>query len=115
MPTVQFMIKPILKPKRDVDFRNIIFSGKEILDMFKHLENLKRQWGMSIGGRNYIKKISQHDFAIIERYVKETYKPEEKAEEIEIPKFPREHLEYQYKIVKIMKSYGYSVYVSKKR
>ena len=37
---VQFTIIPILKPKGDLDFRNIIFSGKETLQMFSHLDNL---------------------------------------------------------------------------
>lgn len=68
-PTVQFVIAPVLKPKTSVDFRNLIFSAKYTLDMFKHLENLKRQWGMSIGGRNYIRKITMHDYEIIEKAI----------------------------------------------
>jgi len=51
---IQFAIKPILKPISDVDFRNIIFSGKEDLDMFSHLDNLKKQWGMSLYRLNEI-------------------------------------------------------------
>jgi len=110
---IQFTIKPISKPKSDVDFRNIIFSGKAPLDMFNHLENLKRQWGMSIGGRNYIRKITQHDYDIINMEIQKTLKPEIKKEEIEIPKFPRKHLEFQFKLVKILKSYGYQVHVAR--
>lgn len=111
-PTVQFVITPVLKPKTSVDFRNLIFSGKYTLDMFKHLENLKRQWGMSIGGRNYIRKITMHDYEIIEEAIKATFKPEIR-EEIELPKFPRKHLEIQFKLVKILKSYGYQVHVAR--
>jgi len=110
---VQFTINPILQPKGDVDFRNIIFSGKEALDMFSHLDNLKKQWGMSIGGRNYIKKISLHDFQIIEKALRITYKPEAEEKEMEIPKFPRKHLAIQFKLVKILKSYGLKVHVAR--
>jgi hypothetical protein len=111
---IQFAIKPILKPKSDVDFRNMVFSGKDTLEMFSHLENLKKQWGMSIGGRNYIKKISEHDFTIIENAIQQTFKPEvKKEEEIEVPKFARKHLETQFKLVKILKSYGQQVHVAR--
>jgi len=111
---IQFTIKRILIPKSDVDFRNIIFSGKDALEMFSHLENLKKQWGMSIGGRNYIRRISKHDFTIIENAIQQTFKPEvKKEEEIEIPKFPRKHLETQFKLVKILKSYGQQVHVAR--
>ena len=109
---VQFVIEPILKPRSDVDFRNIIFSGKDALEMFGHLDNLKKQWGMSIGGRNYIRKISLHDFQIIENALRHTFKPEAK-EEVEIPKFPRVHLATQFKLVKILKSYGLKVHVAR--
>lgn len=110
---VQFVIKPVLRPRGDVDFRNIIFSGKDTLDMFEHLDNLKKQWGMSIGGRNYIKKISLHDFEIIEKALRDTFKPEPKEEEVEIPRFPRVHLATQFKLVKILKSDGFRVHVAR--
>ena len=108
---VQFAIKPILKPRRDLDFRNIIFCGKNTLEMFEHLDNLKKQWGMSIGGRNYIRKISLHDSEIIEKALRYTLKPEAKEEEVEIPKFPRVHLSTQFKIVMILKGYELNVHV----
>lgn len=109
---IEFTIEPILKPKSDVDFRNIIFSGKNALNMFSHLENLKRQWGMSIGGKNYIKQISQHDFQIIEDALKQL--PESEAKEpVEVPKFSREHLTNQFKLVKILKSYDLKVHVAR--
>lgn len=111
-PDVQFKIRPVFKPKRFVDFRNIIFSGKEPLDMFKHLDNLKRQWGMSIGGRNWIKRITQHDLDIIEDELRGKILEEEEVPEI-APKFARKHLEIQFKLVKIMKSYGYTVHVAR--
>jgi len=111
---IQFAIKPMVKPKSDVDFRNIVFSGKDALEMFSHLENLKKQWGMSIGGRNYIRRISKHDFIIIEKAIQETFRPEvKKEEEIEVPEFPRKHLETQFKLVKILKSYGNQVHVAR--
>lgn len=110
---VQFVIEPILKPGGDVDFRNIIFSGKDTLEMFEHLDNLKKQWGMSIGGRNYIRKISLHDFQIIEKALRHTLKPEAEEEKMEIPEFPRVHLATQFKLVKILKSYGLKVHVAR--
>ncbi|MDI6846952.1 MAG: hypothetical protein QMD23_02320 [Candidatus Bathyarchaeia archaeon] len=110
---VQFVIELILKPRGDVDFRNIIFSGKDSLEMFGHLDNLKKQWGMSIGGRNYIRKISLHDFEIIEKALRHTLKLEAKEEEGEIPKFPRVHLATQFKLVKILKSYRLKVHVAR--
>lgn len=82
---IQFTIKPLLKPKSDVDFRNIIFSGKETLELFSHLDNLKKQWRMCIGGKNYIKKISMNDFKIIERALQLTSKLEAEEEKVEIP------------------------------
>lgn len=109
---VQFTIKPILKPKSEVDFRNIIFSGKETLEMFSHLDNLKKQWGMSIGGKNYIRRISLHDFQIIEKVALLTHKPEVE-ESVEIPKFPRKHLANQFKLVRILRSYGLRVHVAR--
>lgn len=109
---IEFTIKPLLKPKGDVDFRNLVFSAKDPLNMFSHLDNLKKQWGMSIGGRNYIRRISQHDFSIIENTIRQTFKPEVKEEEIEVPKFPRKHLETQFKLSKILKSYGLQVHVA---
>jgi len=110
---VQFTIEPVLKPKSDVDIRNIIFAGKESLDMFSHLDNLKKQWGMSIGGKNYIKKISSHDFQIIEKAFRLTFEPKAEEEKVEIPQFPREHLATQFKLVKIFKSYGLKVHVAR--
>lgn len=110
---VQFVIEPILKPRGDVDFRNIIFSGKDALEMFGHLDNLKKQWGMSIGGRNYIRKIGLHDFQIIEKALRHTFKPEAREEEVEIPEFPRVHLATQFKLVKTLKSYGLKVHVAR--
>lgn len=109
---IQFTIKSLLKPKSDVDFRNIIFSGKETLELFSHLDNLKKQWGMSIGGRNYIKPLSTHDFQIIEKSLRKTHRPEIE-EEVEIPKFPRQHLANQFKLVRILKSYGLKVHVAR--
>ena len=111
-PDIQFEIKPVLLPKKTVDFRNIIFSGKESLDMFKHLKNVKKQWGMSIGGRNYIKKITPHDLQIIQRELCGKALEEEETPEYE-PRFARKHLEMQFKLVKIMKSYGYKVHVAR--
>jgi hypothetical protein len=110
---IQFVIEPLLKPRGDVDFRNIIFSGKDTLEMFEHLDNLKKQWGMSIGGRNYIRKISLQDFKIIERALRHTLKPEAEEVEVEIPKFSRMHLATQFKLVKILKSYGLRVHVAR--
>lgn len=110
---VQFVIKPVLKPRGNVDFRNIIFSGKDALEMFGHLDNLKKQWGMSIGGRNYIRKISLRDFQVIEKALRDTFKPEAKEEDVEMPKFPRVHLATQFKLVKILKSYRLRVHVAR--
>ena len=107
---IQFIIEPLVVPKTDIDFRNIIFSGKDNLDMFKHLVNLKKQWGMSVGGRNYIKPISRHDFEIIQTALKQPSEPEE---EVPVPKFSRKHLEIQFKIVRILKSYGNKVHVAR--
>lgn len=109
---IQFRIKPVTKPKSDVDFRNIIFSGKDALDMFSHLDNLKKQWGMSVGGKNYIKQITPHDFQIIRNSLGE---PQEfEAEGLATtPKFSRRHLTNQFKLVKILKSYGLRVHVAR--
>jgi len=111
-PDIQFKIKMIFPPKTPVDFRNIIFSGKKTLDMFSHLENIKRQWGGSIYGRNYIKKITQHDLEIFEHALRGKVPEEEQVPET-APEFARKHLEMQFKLVKIMKSYGYSVHVAR--
>ena len=111
-PTVQFKIEPLVKPKKIVDFRNLIFYGKDPLDMFKHLDNLKTQWGMSIGGKNYIKRITPHDYKLVEEAIKKTFEPEAKKEEVEVPEFRRKHLEAQFKLVKILKSYDYQVHVA---
>jgi hypothetical protein len=109
---IQFKIKPYIKPKTDVDFRNIVFSGKNTLDMFSHLSNLKKQWGMAIGGRNYIKQISPHDLQIIQDALE---KPQEfEAEEaIVVPEFSRYHLTYQFELVRILKSYSLRVHVAR--
>jgi hypothetical protein len=109
---VQFKIEPFIKPKTDVDFRNIIFSGKNSLEMFRHLDNLKKQWGMSIGGRNYIKPISSHDFEIIQSALEQ---PQELGieEPVTVPKFSRDHLTNQFKLVRILKSYGLKVHVAR--
>jgi len=109
---IQFVIERFVKPRNDVDFRNIIFSGKSALDMFSHLENLKKQWGMSVGGKNYIKEITNHDFEII-RNALEQPRESESEKPVEIPKFSRDHLANQFKIVKIMKSYGLRVHVAR--
>jgi len=110
-PDIQFKIRQVLLPKTPVDFRNIIFSGKSTLDMFSHLDNVKRQWGMSIGMKNYIKKITQRDLQIFEDAIKGKA-PEEEVSET-APEFERKHLEIQFKLVKIMKSYAYSVHVAR--
>lgn len=90
---IQFIIEPLVMPKNDVDFRNIIFFGKNTLNMFSHLDNLKKQWGMSVGGKNYIKEITQHDFKIFHDAVEQ---PEIELEEpAAIPKFSRDHLANQ--------------------
>lgn len=109
---IQFIIELLVKPKNDVDFRNIIFSGKNSLDMFSHLANLKKQWGMSVGGRNYVKEITSHDFQII-RDALEQPREAEAEKPVEIPKFSRDHLANQFKIVRILKSYGLKVHVAR--
>jgi hypothetical protein len=110
--TIEFLIEPIITPKNDIDFRNIIFSGKEPLNMFRHLENLKKQWGMSVGGKNYIREIDAHDYQIIKNALEANGSIEIETP-IEVPEFPREHLANQFRIVKILKSYGLKVHVAR--
>ncbi len=64
----QFQIEPVLLPKKPIDFRELVY-GKNPLDMFKHIRNLKTGWSMSIAGRNYIKRISEHDYNIIRAFL----------------------------------------------
>lgn len=108
---IEFISEPIVKPKSDVDFRNIIFSGKNTLNMFSHLDNLKKQWGMSVGGKNYIKEISPHDLKIFQDALEQPALDLEKP--AEVPKFSRDHLTNQFKLVKILKSYGLKVHVAR--
>jgi hypothetical protein len=62
---VQFLIEPIAKPNRDVDFRDLVYRRRPRLHMFQHLENVRSQWPMSIGRRNYIREIDNHDLQLI--------------------------------------------------
>lgn len=79
--------------------------------MFSRLDNLKKQWGMSVGGKNYIKELTPHDLKIFQDALEQPELEEERP--AEIPKFSRDHLANQFKLVKILKSYGLKVHVAR--
>lgn len=66
--SIGMKIAPKLVPKKEINFRSIVRSEK--LDMFKRLRDISR-WGACIQGRvNAVKPLSEHDFHIVEKYIK---------------------------------------------
>lgn len=107
----QFRIKPVHVLRKPFDFKRLVFSPDEKLDMLKKLENLK-YWGSVLYGQvGALKLLSEHDFEVIVTALRKPRKEPFKSEPLP-PEYASKHTEIQHKIAELgMSKYGYRVHV----
>lgn len=107
----QFKIKPIIELDEPFDFRVLLSS----LDIFRDLEDI-RKWGMSLRGTyNALKRLTDHDYATIEKAIVQARGQGTVREDDEIEgKLGnyRQHLQIQYKIAEWGIENGYRVHIA---
>lgn len=106
----QFKIKPEITVDEPLNFKLLVSS----LDSFKHLG---KKWGMSLQGKyNALKKLSDHDFEIIEKALIRSVREAKEEKKEEIPKrlkgLEREHLRLQLKVADWGVKNGYRVHIA---
>lgn len=106
----QFELKPIIELDEPLEFKPLISS----LDLFKHLDDV-RKWGMSLQGKyNSIKPLTDKDYNLILKSVENAEKSfiEEKEEYEEELEDYGTHLLQQYKIAEWGLKNGYRVHIA---